>query len=87
MQIFLIAVIIALAAGLVWVYRKGLQDGLKISNLKDKPEPAAVERAFNGPKKPAPPDPRIVEEQRKRDILLANLDAYDGTERGQKDVK
>lgn len=85
MEMFLIAVIIALALGLVWTYRKGFQDGFKIGNLKDKAEPVAVERAFNGPKKTQPS--KIPEELKRLQTLKQNIDAYDGTERGQVDVK
>jgi hypothetical protein len=129
MQTVLVIAIIALAAGLVWAYRKGYQDavdncgaskseldayregyeaaeaifrhdeadvavyvrgfenGFKIGNMKDKQAPNEVAVAMREPVQPVTPDPKQEEERRRMSILLHNIAAFDGTERGQQDVK
>ncbi len=71
----------------VAIYVRGFENGFKIGNMKDKQAPVEVAFAMREPVKPVSPDPKVIEEQRKRNIVLENIAAYDGSERGQKDVQ
>lgn len=67
-----------------WVIRS-IQFGLSITK---KPEDAAKEPVFHAPKTKKKPKPAVLsaEEQQIMDIL-SNVDVYDGTEIGQKEIK
>lgn len=89
-EYILMGACIALGACLMWAYRRGFQDGLKISMLRDEKNPRAVDAAMRPPVKPQKLDKGtekvIREENRKRNILIANVGSYNGTKEGQKDV-
>lgn len=66
----------AWGAGLALCYRLGLRDGLRAGRGK------APEVILSPQAKADKPTP----EQRRYDAILANIDAYDGTANGQKEV-
>jgi len=80
----LLCACIALASALVWAYRKGLKDGLKIGSTKEV-RPEAVERILN-PVKPKPVPPEVKKEQARMAAILRNV-ANTGTGRRQEDVE
>ena len=81
MTLFDIAVLAAAlvwGAGLVWCYRLGLRDGLRAAR-GEAPVPVGT---GGGRAKAGQP----TAEQKRYDAILANIDAYDGTEKGQREV-
>lgn len=58
---------------LLAAYRKGLRDGADLRRT------GAVPPWFEKPEEPAKPDPRL-------DKILDNIDSYNGTPLGQKEV-
>ena len=60
-----------------WAYRRGIRDGMRI---RDGKAPEALVR------RPAA-KPRESRELRRLGAILANVDAYDGTSAGQKEVR
>jgi hypothetical protein len=84
MEIILIAIIVFLALALIWAYRKGLKDGLKIGSTKEV-RPEAVERVLD-PVKPKPVPPEVLKEQKRLATIMQNV-ANTGTSRRQIDVE
>ena len=57
---------------------KAVKFGFKIA---EQPEKAAEEPVFNIPKKKK--QPKMTEEEKRTNAILANIDRYDGTSAGQ----
>ena len=72
--LFLLAT--AWGAGLALCYRLGLRDGLR-AGRGEAPRLLPQRAAKAGP---------VPLEQQRYDAILANIDAYDGTARGQREV-
>jgi len=75
MEMILLALCPAVLA--LWAYRQGLRDGMA------KAQGQPPERIATRPKR-KPPAPSA--EQRRLEQILANVEAYDGTSYGQKEV-
>lgn len=57
-------------------------------SMAEKPEEAAKEPVFTIPKKKEPPvEPTLSPEEQKYIDILGNVDIFDGTENGQKEIK
>ena len=75
-EMALLALATAWGAGLALCYRLGLRDGLRAAR-------GEAPRLMPGGAAEAGPTPP---EQQRYDAILANIDAYDGTAEGQRDV-
>ena len=63
---------------------KAIKFGISIA---EKPEEAAEMPFFTAPKEEKPKEPVLSEEEQKIIDVLSNVDIYDGTETGQKEIK
>ena len=82
----IIAIILALyAVSTPYWMIKALKFGISVA---EEPEKAAEEPIFNLPEKKEEPQPVVLtEEQQKMLDVLDNIDVFDGTSQGQKEIK
>lgn len=82
----IIAILLALyAISTPFWMMKAVKFGISVA---EEPEKAAEEPIFNLPEKKEEPQPVVLtEEQQKYVDILENLEVFDGTSQGQKEIK
>lgn len=73
--VIILAAALTVGLFLFSAYRQGIKDGMRFKSGKA-PEPIVKERPKSGKAK----------EDRRLNTILSNIDAYDGTGKGQKDI-
>ena len=82
----IIAIILALyAVSTPYWMIKAVKFGISVA---EEPEKAAEEPIFNLPEKKEEPQPVVLTEEQQRMLdVLDNIDVFDGTSQGQKEIK